>query len=724
MHPNSIAGEITMLKTLGRGLMPVTNRPLFPFKKFILTSSLPSSVTFTRNSAATVTNNLGKLIEVAANEPRFDHLSDGTPLGLFIEPSIENKCENFNVNPTDTTGFTDNGLGTLSVVDDSAELATAGLDSICTNGKVFKAEATSASTYIVYIPGTPGNTNIHSISLYARGEGSGSRTARISLGGTLLPIAPAGDNYQRYMHENQTPDSTGRKFTISVDGNETLYFILYQLEESEYCTSVIPVAGSSVTRPTDRAHIDNIDQQDWFDINQGYMICRYSQERLLSSDAYAAVLNDGSSSDTIGLRLDSSNHNLRAYIRAASSSQFTSANGDYQIEKTLNSAGIRWNASEAEILSGGESLQDTITQLPSGINTIELGARNGGSSPMHGHIQYLEIGTRDVTTAQLGNRLQKTEDVVIAGGGQSLMRGHFNSQETGGEDGKQKHREIIGQDTRESSIMLVDGSTGSSAASKTSSATNYWWDLATDTRGPAFDTFYQTMDNKGAKPTIILWAQGEEDAHHIGIGTTYAEYKQALEAIFTDMRQSFGNVSIYIQRIGRRTVFTNTGGVQAIRDIQAEIIAENSWCYEAAEIYDLDLHDSVHLTDSGYVTAAERNSAALLEQSGYIGPTITSAVRSGTTITVTLVHDDGTDFTPTTGIEGFKFFDDSTEITISSAIRTNSTTITLTLASTPSGTTKTLYYGYDDMNGLNTANIVKDDSSSQMPLRTAKLLIT
>lgn len=710
-----------MLTTLGRGFMPITNRPLHPFKTFDLTNVLSPLITFSRNSAATVTNNQGKLIEVAANQPRFDHLEDGTPLGLFIEPSIENKCENYNVNPTDTTGFTTSGTGTLSVVDDTTELANAGLDSICTSGKVFKAEATSASTYIVYVPGTPGNLNPHSISLYARGEGSGSRTARISLGGTLHPIAPAGDDYQRYMLENQTPDSTTRKLTISVDGNETLYFILYQLEESEYCTSVIPVAGSSVTRPTDRAYIGDIDQQDWFDINQGYMICRYTQKKLLDSDSYAAVLNDGSSANTIGLRLDQTSHNLRAYIRAASTSQFTTANLDYQIEKTLSTAGIRWNNAEAEILSGGELVQDTLSQLPAGINSLEIGARNGGSSPMHGHIRYLEIGTRDLTTKQLGNRLQKMEDVLIMGAGQSLMRGHFNSQETNGEDGKQKHREIIGQATQESSIILVDGSTGSSAASKTSSATNYWWDLATSTRGPAFDTFYQEINGIGAKPTIILWAQGEEDSHHIDVATSRAEYKQALEAIFADMRQTLGNIYIYIQHIGRRTSFANIGGVQAIRDIQKELITENTWCHEAAEIYDLPLHDSVHLTDAGYITAAERNSSALLGLAGKTGPVISNANRTGSTITVTLTHDTGSDFTPTTNIEGFKFFDDSTEIAISSAVRTNSTTITLTLASTPSGTLKTLYYGYDDMNSLNTANVVKDDSASQMPLRTAKI---
>lgn len=710
-----------MLKTLGHGLSPMATRPLFQFKKFDLTQSLSPEISFSRNSAATHLNSAGKLVAVAADEPRFDHTADGTPLGLFIEPAATNRCQNNNTNPIDTTGFTTNSLGTLSVVDDTTELAAAGLDNICTSGKVFKAEATSASTYVVYVPGTAGTTNPCSYSLYARGIGSGSRTGRLSLGGTLHPIAPADDGYTQYKFENEIPDSTGRKITISVDGNETLYFILFQLEESTYCTSLIPVDGSSVTRPADRPTINNIDQKEWFDINKGYMICRYSQQRLLSSDAYAAVLNDGSSSNTIGLRLDSTNHNLRAYVRANGSSQFTSANADYQIAQTLNAAAIRWNTNESEIISGGQTVDSIISNLPTGINKLDIGSRNGGISPMHGHVQFLEIGNRNITTKQLGSRLQKSQDIVLVGAGQSLIRGHFNSQESNSEAGKQKHREAIGQIEQDKSIIFIDGSTSSSAACKTSNTTNFWWDNATSSAGPALDTFYQVSENIGVIPTMVLWAQGEEDSHDIGINTTKSEYKQALEAIFNNIRQSYGDIKIYIQLIGRRTSFTNTGGVQAIRDIQKELIDENIWCYTAAEIYDLELHDSVHLTDAAYMTAATRNSLAILNQVGATGPVITSALRAGTTITVTLVHDNGDAFTPTSNIEGFKFFDDNAEITITNAIQTNNTTITLTLASTPTGSVETLYYGYDDIVGITTANIVIDNAAIPIPLRTTKI---
>ena len=712
-----------MLKTIGRGLAPAANCPLPPAKKLTLIQKLPDFVNFNRNSDATIRNSHGKLVEVAPNQPRFDHTMNGSPLGLFIEPEATNKCENFNVNPINIDGFNSAGSGTIEVVDDSEALTAAGLEEICTSGKVFKAQATSSSTFVVYVPGTVGNLNPHSVSIYARGEGAGIRTARLSIGGSMLNITPASEGYQRYVYENLIPSNTGRKLTLSIDGNEAVYFILYQLEEGPYATSVIPVKGDSVTRPADRAFINEIDQQDWFDPAQGYMICRYAQQRLLETDAYAAVLNDGTSANTIGLRLDQTNHNLRSYIRANSTSQFILANQDYQIAGTLNAAGIKWNAGTAELLSGGQINNETLTQLPTGIHTLEIGARNGGASPMHGHIRSIEIGTQDLSLKQLGNKLQTSEDLMIIGGGQSLMRGHFKSQESDGEEGKQKHREIIGQTLGDQSIIMIDGSLGGSAACKTSNGSLYWWDLATGSRGPAFDNFYTQIEDVGAKPTHVLWAQGEEDSHYIGEDTSATDYKQALEAIFSNMRANLGDIKIYIQSIGRRGSFANVGGVQAVRDIQQEIINENDWCYAAAETYDLALYDQVHLTDAAYVIAAQRNSIALLGAAGATGPQINTVLRSGTSLTVTIIHDAGTDFVPASGIEGFKFFDDTNEILILSAERTNDTALTLILAETPSSGIETLYYGYDDMSGLNPANVLRDNAATPMPLRPAKILL-
>ncbi|MAZ75789.1 MAG: hypothetical protein CMH31_00620, partial [Micavibrio sp.] len=548
-----------MLMSIGRGLSPATSKPYqASSKKLYLTANLPSEVAFERASPATVTNNNGKLTEVTNNQPRFNHDGYGNRLGLMIEPALSNKCKNHNVNPIDTSGIITSGdaNGVLSIVNDTTEIANAGLDLLCTNGNVYKADNTLGTTsFTLYIDGKVGNTNPHTLSAYVRSPSSTGRVCRFYVGGGTMNID--GDQaWQRYAYENEAPNSTGRKFTIIVDPGKELYFILNQLEEYPIATSVIPIRGAAADRKADRPYIANIDQYEWFDSAQGYFTCRYNLTELLSSDSYIGVLHDGSSANTIGLRMDASTHVLRGYMRSSSSSQFTNANTDVHIPNICHVAGMRWDNAETSIISGGSVKTGTISTLPVTLNRLEIGARNGGSSPIHGHIQEIEIGKFNINVASLGIRLQKPSDIIVAAGGQSLIRGHFVSNETGNEDGKQEHRSVIGNKLRENSVVLVDGSSGASAACKTSNSTNYWWDLATSSRGPAFDSFVQSINDAAIMPTYILWGQGEDDSHQIGINTSKSDYKQALEAIFTTMRTTYGDMPFFIQRIGRRSSFS------------------------------------------------------------------------------------------------------------------------------------------------------------------------
>lgn len=715
-----------MLTTLGRGLNSAARKNFSPKiipGFFKLTKELPEDTVFLRDSAATTFNKNGELIRVEIDEPRFAHDENGTALGLKIEPPATNLCVGNNTNPINTNGFTTSGTGTLTVVNDSEELSRAKLDKICTSGQVFKAQATSGSVFTVSIPGAASTGSKKSISLYARGEGIANQTANISLGGAALAIAPAGEAYKRYCHENLTPASNAQTFTIAVEGNETLYFILYQMDNSDQCSSVIPVDGAPVTRPADRAEMFNIHQKEWFDNDQGFLVCRYRFETLVNADSYVAVINSGGAANTIGIRIAQSNKSLQGYIRGSNINQFITANNDIQIEGVLHAAGTRWSSSSAELISGGLRTSVTPSGMPVNLNKLELGARNRGIAPMNGYIESIYIGKENITSEELGALIQKPQDFAVIAGGQSLARGHFISQQSFSDGGKTAMRRTINQARTSSATIFMNGATGGSAASKTSDPASYWWDLATNSRGPAFDTFYTRAEDSRARITHVLWAQGEEDSFQIGTNTTATEYKQALEAIFADMRQTLEAPAIYIQRIGRRASFSNTGGIQIVRDIQAQLIAENDWCFDAAEIYDLTLHDNVHIDDAGYVTAGKRNALALINAPGKQGPIISEAVRDGTTLTVSIEHDSGNDFIPTTDIEGFRFFDGTNEINILSITKINANTLNLTLSSLPNNANKTLYYAYDAMMGVAIGNILRDNSTYAMPLRSTQLSV-
>lgn len=717
-----------MLINIGRSLAasaqsraPVVNAASFEFL-----NTLPTPWTYTRSdTAATIRDSDGKLQSLAANTPRFNHDENGRALGLHIEASSTNKCENYNAAPSDLTGVTlSSGSAVLSIVDDTSALASMGLDEIGSGAAIKIDNSTSGSSCTVDFAGTFGNTNPHSLSIWVRMETGAGDMRRTGSGSNTVTLS--GDNYQRYMLENETPSSSSSAMRIRLNPGAVAYCILNQLEEGAFCTSEIIVAGSAATRQQDALTLSSLDAEPYFDEGAGFIAARFCLDRLVSgTDQYLLVASDGTSANTLGLRIDSTaDKSVRGYVRSASSNKHVVTNGDKQVTNAIQAAGICWQSGAATILSGGMENTQTYSGDPSGIDELTIGKLGSSTNPLYGHIQCIEIGKVSGSNTDLGSRMYQSGDLQLVGGGQSLMVGHFDSQESAGDDGKAALESRLREIDPDKSIVWANAGTGSSAASKTTQASNFWWDLATSSRGDAFDAFYTAVDDAGLQPSAILWSQGEQDSHQIGLATTRSEYKQALEAIFADMRSSFGDIPVFIQKIGRRSSFANTGGMQAVREVQQELIDENSWCHFGAESFDQGLYDATHLDDAGYATVGQRLANAV---AGYFGETVEStqgpyisdASLDGETVTVTLAHDGGTDFTPTSGIEGFHVFDSGGEMTISSAIRGDANTVVLTLTSTPSGAT-TLYYVHDAELGVNTANLVMDNASLSMPLQAAK----
>lgn len=294
-----------------------------------------------------------------------------------------------------------------------------------------------------------------------------------------------------------------------------------------------------------------------------------------------------------------------------------------------------------------------------------------------------------------GNSLK----IFAAGGGQSLMGGLFVSQQSNSRIGADNFEAAV--IANGGSAVFVAGSDGGTGAVQTSNPTDYWWHNISDIPGPTLIDFKADMSTAGITPNVLVWAQGEQDSSFIPGSTSRPEYKAGLLSIFNNIRATYGDMPVVIQRIGRRTSVSSAGGIQAVREVQVELANENSWIHIGPDSYDLHLYDDVHLLDSpGYSEMGTRLGNRVMNVLGRsvpsaVGPAIASASRSGTSVTVNLTHDSGTDFTPTTAIQGFRFFDDSSEIKITAAVRTNATSITLTLASTPSGV-ETLYYVYDN----------------------------
>ena len=153
------------------------------------------------------------------------------------EPARTNKCTCLKANPTDTTNLTQNGdaAAVLSVVDDTAALAAAGLSGICTSGKVYKLDNSSGVTIAwATISGPTGNTNIHTYSVYWRGTGSVEN--RLVFEASAIVAAPV--TYTRDVRTSSAL-ATNAQQRIAADAGSVVYFILPQLEEGAFATSPI-----------------------------------------------------------------------------------------------------------------------------------------------------------------------------------------------------------------------------------------------------------------------------------------------------------------------------------------------------------------------------------------------------------------------------------------------------------------------------------------------------
>ena len=352
-----------------------------PIKRFDFSSlTLDSDIQYIRNdTTSTYRDNTGALQKVsAAHTPRFDHDINGNFLGILSEANGTNKTTNENANPVNTTGMTTSGdaAGVLSVVSDSAQLASAKLNNVCTNGNVYLADNSSGvATFTVNIGGTVGNTNAHSIHLYARGTGTG-RSAIITLGDDDLDIAPAGGGYEYYELINQTPDGTGRQFTITVDAGDSVYFTLFQMEEKEFATST--VIGANAFRDQDIMRLNNINTLDYFDETQGYMSMRCIPAATAPPTQYFFAATNNTSNESIGVRYSNGGDAyLRGWVRAnGGTTQHANTARDRPQANSKMGTFVTWDATKSTIGSNGAIKEQPTTTPPSGLTFLNIGGRN------------------------------------------------------------------------------------------------------------------------------------------------------------------------------------------------------------------------------------------------------------------------------------------------------------------------------------------------------------
>lgn len=696
-----------------------------------LSSGLPAGATHTSNDTVkTYRDSSGQMRIAAANTALFDHDADGNALGLQCFESRTNRCTNYNAVPTATTNLSVTGDATVSITTDSSALSTAKLANVVT-GNVFEASGGAGGGTVV-IAGSIDATGSCSASLYARITAGANASFGITPDASATSIS--GSNYQCFVAENLNATATSDTLVITIPASTTVRFILNQLETGKFASPIIITAGATATRQKQFTKIDAINEASWFGASNGTIIVEATPALANGQPNPAGVVVAGSAggfpTDAFYIQTNSNSNATNAYAKGNNVSNNVAALSS-PLTGRKNSLGIIYrNGTDVRSFSGPmvtSNIATSMTNSASGINTLTIGSFAANTWHFNGWINKIQFFKQALSLPQaapfaIGAATGHTERGIICGG-QSNIEGYFSSAVTATNGGEHAAigllDDVWGTSTRNWLINAATGGTSFVSWQGTEAAITKWKLIAT-----AFVRGGGSIDS-------IIWDHGESNT-----GNSVASFKSAYEGIFDDMiahLSSLGQtgIKICIQPLGRYRLNSSSAhntNCSYLRQAQQELAAENSStiCLGPEKSHQPLVDNLVHLTDAGYASQAVLTLRKALDFNGETisgavdGPTIGTPTLSGTTVTVPITHTDGTDFTPTSAIGGFQFYDDGTDIAISSAVRTNATTITLTLASTPSGTTKELWYAWGSLYNDLGSTLVRDNSAYAMPLRAGK----
>jgi hypothetical protein len=226
-----------------------------------------------------VAGDMASLVTCARASPALFHGSDlawrsfgnnvlrRSDLGILREEARTNKCRNFNANPDGAlTNITQSGdvAAILTEVDDVAALLAGGLLGLCTSGKVFRLDnSAGSSNAFAVMAGNAGNINIHTVSAFVRGAGTGIVDIHVGTGPTAS--VPLTSFYQRISATAAISNSTAC-LRVRAPAGTVVYFILTQYEEAISPSSPIVVAGAAASRAADSI---TVPLGPWFNQNEG-----------------------------------------------------------------------------------------------------------------------------------------------------------------------------------------------------------------------------------------------------------------------------------------------------------------------------------------------------------------------------------------------------------------------------------------------------------------------
>lgn len=169
-----------------------------------------------------------------------------------------------------------------------------------------------------------------------------------------------------------------------------------QMEAGAFCTSLIPTAGSTVTRAADVAQITGDNFSSWYNASESTFAVNYISEFESSQQAVVAI-SDGTNNNRISFRPRNSfgdSSGVRQF-NVALLANATPPNVPDSIGLSVDSFGaylVNKNASDSDITS---------VTMPVGVNKLEIGKVEQSLSFLNGHIARISYYSERLTNEQL-----------------------------------------------------------------------------------------------------------------------------------------------------------------------------------------------------------------------------------------------------------------------------------------------------------------------------------
>ena len=371
---------------------------------YIFDATNTDSLGFNANSAfaGSVTNI--SVVEVQGDRPRLSYdITNGVVEDkphLLLEPSSTNLVTHSN----DTTTYSHYNYGGGLIVDSYGYLSPDGTQNA--SRLVYTNSSTGSGGALLTQNITLNATGTYTISLYAKSI-SGTKKIRISpkntgSQGTAGFIINMTSEWQRFTHTFTNDGGTGRGFQFRItetedSGDRTFDVWGMTIEEGSFATSVIPTAGTTITRAAETCN----NSKPSVNSTEGVL---YAEIAALANDLEYEILSvsDGSTNNRAYLQYTNVSNQIKFVYKVGGATQAGIGTATFDIVN-FHKIACKWKANDFALwIDGNEVGTDTSGSVNSAGTFTQVNFDDGaGNTDFYGKVKGLAVYNEALSESQL-----------------------------------------------------------------------------------------------------------------------------------------------------------------------------------------------------------------------------------------------------------------------------------------------------------------------------------